>query len=63
MTDDTAVPVMFESFDEYTRYIGEAAEASEFDLGVDVDSNDTILTLSTCGSGNSRLLVQAVRVE
>ncbi len=63
MADDTAVPVIFESFDEYTKYIENAAGASEFDLGVDVDSNDTILTLSTCGSGNSRLLVQAVRVK
>lgn len=63
MTDDTAVPVMFESFDEYTRYLENAVKASEFDLGVVVGDNDTILTLSTCGSGNSRLIVQAVRVK
>lgn len=63
MTDDTAVPVMFESFDEYSQYLDSAAKASEFDLGVAVSSSDTILTLSTCGSGNSRLLVQAVRVK
>lgn len=63
VADDTAVPVMFGSFDEYTRYLKAAADASEFDLGVEVGENDTILTLSTCESGNSRLLVQAVRVE
>jgi hypothetical protein len=54
---------MFGSFDEYTQYLKDAAKASKFDLGVEVDNLDTILTLSTCSSGNSRLLLQAVRVN
>lgn len=63
VADDTIVPVMFGSFSEYAQYLKSSAEASEFDMGAKVGENDTILTLSTCDSGNSRLLVQAVRVE
>lgn len=61
--DDTAVPTMFGSFEEYEEYINTITQASEFDLGVKATGSDTILTLSTCDGGKTRLLVHAVRVK
>lgn len=50
----------FNNIDEYTNFINEMKSRSYYDFGVEVNSNDKILTLSSCiGYGSERVILHA----
>ena len=55
------IDVNFESLSEYTTFLNSLKSRSMYDTGVEVDSTDTILTLSTCEYSveDGRFVVQA----
>ena len=54
----------FEDENMYSKYLEEAKNRSAYNLGVNVDSNDRILTLSTCANDvNYRVVVQAKLIK
>ena len=49
---------------EYTEFINKLKSRSIYDFKVDLDSNSSILTLSTCGeSDDERVVLHAVRIK
>lgn len=55
------IDVNFDSLNEYTTFLNSLKSRSMYDTGVEVDSTDTILTLSTCEYSveDGRFVVQA----
>ena len=52
--------VKFESDNSYNNFLKKMKSRSIHDFGVDLSSNDKILTLQTCdATGNKRLVIQA----
>ena len=50
--------------DEYSRFISEISSRSNYDYGVEVNSNDKILTLSSCiGDGKKRVVLHAKLID
>jgi sortase B len=61
---DEMVPLKFENSKQFGQYISQMKSSSVFDTGIDVGADDVMLTISTCGAGDSsRILVQAVRID
>lgn len=47
---------------DFIKYVNKLKSKSKYDFGIDINENDEILTLSTCGSTNEyRILVHAVK--
>lgn len=63
-TSDTYQTV-FESDEEYQSFLDMTKHSSLYDTGVEVTTNDTIVTLSTCtsASDNRRFVVRGVKEE
>ena len=53
----------FNDNEEFGRYINNMKYRSSYDYGVEVNENDSILTLSTCSSPNMRFVVQAKKIK
>ena len=53
----------FESNDEYIEFLNELKERSNHDYNVNVDSSDSVLTLSSCiGDGSKRVVLHAKKI-
>ena len=59
------IDVNFDTVTEYSTFLNSLKEKSMYDTGVDIDSNNTILTLSTCDYSvdDGRFVVQAKLVK
>ena len=64
-TDFYYIETEFENKDGYGEFVKSIKEKSEFDTGIEVSKNDTILTLSTCDYSikNGRYVVHAKLIE
>lgn len=63
-TDDSLMPVEFADDKAFDDFIQGLKNVSLYDTGIDVTSNDTVLTLSTCdGSSRERFVVHAKRIS
>jgi sortase B len=62
-TSDIAYTIGYQADDIYASFLSDLKNASYFDTGVDVDVNDSIITLSTCTSGGkARFVVHAKKL-
>ena len=63
-TSDTYLTV-FDTEEEYQAFLNMTKEVALYDTGVEVTTNDTVVTLSTCtsASDNHRFVVRGVREE
>ncbi len=59
------IDVNFDTATEYTMFLNSLKEKSMYNTGVDINSNDTILTLSTCDYSvdDGRFVVQAKLIK
>lgn len=59
------IDVNFDTVTEYSTFLNSLKEKSMYDTGVDIDSNNTILTLSTCDYSvdDGRFVIQAKLVK
>lgn len=64
-TDFFYIDVNFDTVTEYSTFLDSLREKSMYDTDTDIDSNDTILTLSTCDYSveNGRFVIQAKLVK
>ena len=64
MAEDYYINILFNSDDEYDRFVNEISSRSNYDYNVKVNSNDKILTLSSCiGDGKKRVVLHAKLIE
>ena len=64
MAEDYYINTLFNSDDEYSRFVNEISSRSNYDYNVKVNSNDKILTLSSCiGDGKKRVVLHAKLIE
>lgn len=64
IAEDYYINTIFNSDDEYSRFVNEISSRSNYDYNVDVNSNDKILTLSSCiGDGKKRVVLHAKLIE
>ncbi len=52
--EDYYIHTEFSSEEEYLTFLKEIKSRSIYDYGVEIDTNDTILTLSTCTAGGTK---------
>ena len=59
------IDVNFDTVTEYATFLNSLKEKSMYNTNVDVDSNDTILTLSTCDYSvdDGRFVIQAKLIK
>lgn len=64
MAEDYYINTLFNSSDEYSRFLNEISSRSNYDYNVEVNSNDKVLTLSSCiGDGKKRVVLHAKLIE
>lgn len=64
IAEDYYINTLFNSSDEYSRFVNEISSRSNYDYNVEVNSNDKILTLSSCiGDGKKRVVLHAKLIE
>jgi len=64
IAEDYYINTLFNSDDEYSRFINEISSRSNYDYNVEVNSNDKILTLSSCiGDGKKRVVLHAKLID
>lgn len=64
IAEDYYINTLFNSDDEYSRFVNEISSRSNYDYNVEVNSNDKILTLSSCiGDGKKRVVLHAKLIE
>lgn len=64
IAEDYYINTLFNSDGEYSRFINEIRSRSNYDYNVEVNSNDKILTLSSCiGDGKKRVVLHAKLIE
>ena len=62
--EDYYINTEFKNDNEFSKFISTLKRRSKYDFGVSVSSDDTILTLSTCGNGgNTRTVLHAKLVR
>ena len=62
--EDYYIKSSFQSNDEYLEFLNTLKKRSNYDYGVNLDENDSILTLSTCYSNNNyRIVLHAKKVD
>ncbi|MBQ9013517.1 MAG: class B sortase [Bacilli bacterium] len=58
------INTIFNSDDEYSKFINKIKSRSNYDYNVEVDSSDKVLTLSSCiGDGKKRVVVHSKLIE
>ena len=58
--EDYYINTIFKNNDEFNKFIHTLKKRSVYDYNIDVNGNDSILTLSTCtGNGKSRMVLHA----
>lgn len=63
-TDDSLLPVQFADDSTFDAYVKGLKGSSLYDTGVEVASDDAVLTLSTCdGSDSERFVVHAIKIN
>ena len=64
IAEDYYINTLFNSDGEYSRFLNEISSRSNYDYNVEVNSNDRILTLSSCiGDGKKRVVLHAKLIE
>ena len=62
--EDYYINTIFNNDDEYSKFINKIKSRSNYDYKVEVDSNDKVLTLSSCiGDGKKRVVLHAKLIE
>lgn len=62
--EDYYITTNFNSDNEFSTFINKLLSRSNYDFGVEVTKDDSILTLSTCNiSGSMRIVVHAKKIE
>ncbi len=62
--EDYYINTIFKDNDEFNDFVNTIKKRSVYDYQVDVNGEDSILTLSTCtGNGKSRMVLHAKRIE
>ena len=62
--EDYYINTIFNNNDEYVKFINKIKSRSNYDYNVEVDSNDKVLTLSSCiGDGKKRVVLHAKLIE
>ena len=62
--EDYYINTEFSSEEEYLNFLKEIKSRSIYDYGIELNQNDTILTLSTCTAGGSkRVVLHAKKIE
>ena len=62
--EDYYINTIFNSDDEYSKFINKMKSRSNYDYNIEVDSNDKVLTLSSCiGDGKKRVVLHAKLIE
>ena len=62
--DPTVYTLGFEHDEVFAEYVARQKELSEYETGVEVGAEDSVITLSTCsGSGDSRFVVHAKLID
>ena len=62
--EDYYINTIFNNDDEFTKFINKIKSRSNYDYGVELDSSDKILTLSSCiGDGKKRVVLHAKLIE
>ena len=62
--EDYYINTIFNSDDEYSKFINKIKSRSNYDYNIEVDSNDNVLTLSSCiGDGKKRVVLHAKLIE
>jgi sortase B len=63
-TDDSLLPVQFADDSQFGTFVQNLKDLSLYDTDVDVTSDDTMLTLSTCdGSSRERFVIHAKKIN
>ena len=58
--EDYYINTIFNSDDEYSKFINKIKSRSNYDYNIEVDSSDKVLTLSNCiGDGKKRVVLHA----
>lgn len=61
--EDYYITTEFNSNDEYSDFLKTIKSRSNYDYNIDINTNDKILTLSTCmGSGSKRVVLHAKKI-
>ena len=64
IAEDYYINTLFNSDGEYSRFVNEISSRSNYDYNVEVNSNDKVLTLSSCiGDGKKRVVLHAKLIE
>ena len=62
--EDYYINTIFNSDDEYSKFINKIKSRSNYDYNIEVDSNDNVLTLSSCiGDGKKRVVLHAKLID
>lgn len=62
--EDYYINTIFKDNNEFNTFVNTLKKRSVYDYQVDVDGEDSILTLSTCtGNGKSRMVLHAKRID
>lgn len=62
--EDYYINTIFNSDDEYSKFINKIKSRSNYDYNVEVDSNDKVLTLSSCiGDGKKRVVLHGKLIK
>lgn len=62
--EDYYINTEFKNDEEFTNFLKKIKARSNYDYSVDIDTNDTILTLSTCtANGTKRVAVHAKKIS
>lgn len=62
--EDYYINTIFKDNSEFNVFVNTLKKRSVYDYNVDVDGDDSILTLSTCtGNGKSRMVLHAKRID
>ena len=62
-TESYYITTHFKNDDEFSQYIIKSLERSRYNFNVNLDKDDTILTLSTCHGENKKFVVQAKLIK
>ena len=64
VAEDYYINTIFNNDDEFTKFINKIKSRSNYDYGVELDSSDKVLTLSSCiGDGKKRVVLHAKLIE
>ena len=62
--EDYYINTIFKDNNEFNTFVNTLKKRSVYNYNVEVDGEDSILTLSTCtGNGKSRMVLHAKRIE